>query len=109
MSRPDWKRTERSVAARLGGQRVPVSGRARGDAPDIAHPRLALEVKHRKTLPAWLLAAMRQVDACAEPAQTPVAVLHQYGSRHAHDLCVLWLADLQSLLDDTIHPKELYP
>jgi hypothetical protein len=37
-----WKRTERSIATRLGGQRVPVSGRARRDAPDIAHPRLAL-------------------------------------------------------------------
>ncbi len=36
-----WKATERRVAALLGGRRVPVSGRGRGDAPDIAHPWFA--------------------------------------------------------------------
>ena len=47
-----WKRTERRIAAGLAGVRVPVTGRARGDAPDIPHDRLALEVKHRAALPA---------------------------------------------------------
>jgi len=42
-----WKATERRIAALLGGRRVPVSGRGRGNAPDIAHPWLALEVKDR--------------------------------------------------------------
>ena len=50
-----WKQTERKVAALLGGQRVPVSGRGRGDAPDIDHTWLAVEVKDRASLPAWLL------------------------------------------------------
>ena len=104
MSRPDWKRTERAIASRLGGHRVPVSGRARGDAPDIAHPRLALEVKHRKTLPAWLLDAMNQADACAHANQIPVAILHLHGSRHDRDLCVLRLSDLHRLL--TVHPTQ---
>ncbi len=44
-----WKATERKIAALLGGRRVPVSGRGRGDAPDIARPWLALEVKDRAT------------------------------------------------------------
>ena len=50
-----WKRTERRVAAEPAGVRVPVTGRARGDAPDIAHDRLSLEVKHRVALPALSL------------------------------------------------------
>ena len=97
MTRATWKRTERAVADRLGGQRVPVSGRARGDAPDIRHPLLSLEVKHRKSLPAWLLNAMQQAVAYADPEQIPVAVLHQHGSRHDTDLCVMTLADLAAL------------
>jgi hypothetical protein len=44
---------------------------------------------------------------CDKPAQAPVAVLHQHGSRHDRDLYVLWLADLQSLLDETICAKEM--
>ncbi len=58
MSDTRWKGTERRVAALLGGRRVPVSGRGRGDAPDIAHPWLALEVKDRVTRRAWLLDAL---------------------------------------------------
>jgi hypothetical protein len=58
----DWKRTEHPIAARLGGERV--SGRARGDAPEVAHPRLAVECKHKQALPAWLHAVMAQVVAC---------------------------------------------
>lgn len=100
MSRPDWKRTERTIAGRLGGVRVPVSGRTRGDAPDVAHPRLAVECKHRATLPAWLLEAMAQAEACANPEQIPVAILHEHGRRHDVDLCVLRLADLCRLIED---------
>ena len=38
MSDTRWKATERRIAALLGGRRVPVSGRGRGDQPDVAHP-----------------------------------------------------------------------
>ena len=44
-SREAWKRWERIVAEDFGGRRVPVSGRARGDAPDVEHPLYSLEVK----------------------------------------------------------------
>ncbi len=37
MSRATWKRTERNIAGLIGGERVPVSERQRGDQPDIAH------------------------------------------------------------------------
>ena len=99
MSRETWKATERALAVYLGGQRVPVSGRARGTAPDIAHPRLSLEVKHRKSLPAWLHEAMAQAVACAGPGQIPVAILHEHGRRHDGDLCMLRLADLAALVE----------
>ncbi len=93
-----WKATERRIAALLGGRRVPVSGRGRGDAPDIAHPWLSLEVKDRATLPAWLLDALDQAERSATPAQLPVAVLHQAGDRHAAVLVVLRLADFVAWL-----------
>lgn len=84
-------------AARLGGQRVPVSGRVRGDASDIADSRLGIEGKHRQSLPAWLREATAQAVACAGPDQIPVAILHAHGGRHDADLCVMRLADLQWL------------
>ena len=94
MTNPAWKRTERAIAERLGGQRAPVTGRQRGDAPDIAHPRLSIEVKHRQSVPAWLTGAMAQATASARPGQLPVAIIHCHGGRHAGDLAVLRLADL---------------
>ena len=93
-----WKAVERAVARRLGGRRVPVTGRARGDAPDVEHPLLALEVKHRKELPQWLKEAMAQAEAAARDDKLPVVVLHEAGSRHSEDLVVLRLADLEELL-----------
>ena len=44
-SRGRWKQVERDVAADFGGKRVPVTGRQRGDAPDIEHPDFSIEVK----------------------------------------------------------------
>ena len=96
----DWKRTERKIAAALGGQRVPVTGRARGDAPDVAHKWLAVEAKHRRTLPAWLQTALAQAQASAHDGQLPIVVLHQHGQRHANDLVVLRLADFVDWFGD---------
>jgi len=94
-----WKRAESAVAARLGGERIPVSGRGRGDAPDVAHPRLSVEVKHRAALPGWLVDAMRQAKAASRDGRTPLVVLHPKGGRHRDDLCVLALADLVALIE----------
>ncbi len=92
MSDSRWKATERRIAGLLGGRRVPVSGRGRGDQPDIAHPWLSLEVKDRASLPLWLLDALDQAERSATAAQLPVAVLHRAGDRHDHALVVLRLA-----------------
>jgi hypothetical protein len=99
MTNPAWKRTERVIAARLGGQRVPVSGRQRGDAPDVAHDRLSIEVKHRKSIPGWLRDAMHQAAASSTNGRLPVAIIHTHGGRHGDDLCLIRLSDLVRLID----------
>jgi len=91
-----WKRHERSVAKALGGQRVPVNGRAGN--PDVAHPLLAIECKERRSLPRWIEEAMAQAEKAATDGRLPVAVLHQAGERRGKDLVLLRLADFKRLL-----------
>lgn len=90
-----WKRTEREIAACLGGQRVPINGRK---GADVAHPLLAIEVKSRATLPGWLRQAIGQAIAVASEGQLPVAVLHEVGTRHGADLVLLRLCDFKRVL-----------
>lgn len=93
-----WKRTEREVARHLGGRRVPVTGRQRGDTPDVMHDHLSIEVKHRKTLPAWLLDAMDQANAASKsPDQIAIAVLHQSGARFEDSLVLIELGPFSRL------------
>jgi hypothetical protein len=93
----NWKACERRIAEEIGGVRMPVSGRGRGDSPDVDHPSLSIEVKSRKKLPAWLLDAIAQAEAAASPDQIPVAVLHQDRSRYSDALVVMRLSRLESL------------
>ena len=87
----DWKSCERRIATFLGGKRVPVSGRTRGDCPDIEHPTLSIECKSRKRLPAWIQDAMRQAEASAKDGQLAVVVLHQDRAAYSESLVVLRL------------------
>ena len=92
MTDKPWKATERAVAGILGGRRVPITGRQRGDAPDVAHQVFSVEVKHRQNIPAWLKDAVAQAVAAATPQQLPLAVLHEAGQRHGNDLVVIPLS-----------------
>lgn len=102
-----WKATERRVAAILGGERVPVNGRIRGSAPDVAHDKLALEIKHRQSIPRWIEDALAQAEASAATRggteegdmKLAVAVLHGDGARYERSLCLLRLEDLAELLE----------
>ena len=69
------------IAEAIGGKRVPVSGRNRGDQPDIEHNYLSIEVKLRATLPACLHDAMDQAAKSARENQTPCVILRQKGQR----------------------------
>ena len=90
----DWKQAERRIAEILGGQHIPVTGRQRGDTPDIEHAALSIEVKSRKSLPAWLLDALNQAQAASKDGKKmPVVVLHQDHAPYAHSLVVLKLKD----------------
>lgn len=89
-----WKKLERRVAELLGGVRVPVSGRQRGDAPDVLHPTFSVEVKHRGKLPEWLFDAMRQAEASDRGGQVPLVVLHQKGMSVPMSFAIVRLADL---------------
>ncbi len=88
-----WKHVERRIAKRLGGRRVPVSGRA--GQPDITHPVFAVEVKHRRRLPQWLTKALLQAEQSATPGQLPLAVVHESGTRYGQSLVLLRLADFE--------------
>ena len=89
----DWKACERRVAELLGGKRVPVSGRTRGDCPDIEHPTPSIECKSRKKLPIWIENAMRQAEASARDGRLPVVVLHQDHRPYTESLVLLRLSD----------------
>jgi hypothetical protein len=96
----NWKACERRIAEKVGGMRIPVSGRGRGDTPDVEHPTLSLEVKSRKKLPTWLLEAISQAEAAAGSERLPVAVLHEDRARYSDALVVLRLSDFGELLEE---------
>ena len=94
-----WKQCERAIAARLGGKRTGPSGRA---GPDVTSSWLAVEVKTRRRLPAWLLDALQQARAGCSETRLPLVILHQVGSRHGDDLVLLSLGDFESWFGDAL-------
>lgn len=64
-ARATWKAAERRVAADLGGYRVPVTGIDR-DGADVRTPLFSVQVKLRKTLPAWLWGWLAGIRASAK-------------------------------------------
>ena len=101
-----FKATERALAKRLGGVRIGHLGGA-----DVVTNWLAVECKHRKTVPAWLKDALAQSRRNAGVSQLPVAIIHEAGTRHSSDLVVMslqsfqdWFVDAQpgGSLDDAI-------
>ena len=91
MANANWKRTERAIAVRLNGRRQGAVGR-RG--PDVLSDWLAVEVKHRRRLPKWLITALTQARTGAGE-RLPIVVLHEAGLRHADDLVLMRLADFE--------------
>ena len=100
MAEAAWKATERQIARLLGGQRIPVTGRSRGDEPDVRHPWLSIECKQRRQLPAWLKEALLQAKAAATRDQLPIVVLHEQGARYTGALVVLTLQDFWDWFGD---------
>jgi len=99
-----WKRTERAIAAYVGGRRNPITGRQRGDVADINHDWLSVEVKHRAKLPAWLHDAMSQAVAAQRDGQLPVVILHEAGTRHDEDIVCVRLKDFREWFGGVTQP-----
>jgi len=95
-----WKSVERRVAAYLGGERVPVTGRQRGSAPDISHPTLSIEVKHRESVPFWLKDALHQAECSKKEGQLPVAIIHEKRMRVEDCVVLIKLRDLLEVEDE---------
>jgi len=92
-----WKRTERTLAEILGGRRIPITGRTRGETPDIDHDRYSVEVKLRKKLPNWIWDAIDQAEKAKTKNKLPVVILHELNKRHLNDLVVMRLEDFLKL------------
>jgi hypothetical protein len=94
-----WKHAERKLAAYVGGERAPINGR--GNAPDIEHPWLSIECKHRQTVPGWIKSALRQAElGNVTGDKLPVALIHEAGSRYEESLVVLKLSDFRAWFGD---------
>jgi hypothetical protein len=68
-----WKAHERAIAKALGGERLPNTGKR---SPDVVAGPWAIEVKTRRSLPRWLLAAIAQAEEGARATgRLPLLVL----------------------------------
>jgi hypothetical protein len=99
-----WKAVELGIARLLGGERVPVTGRTMGSAPDIDHPDLAIEVKHGKSIPKLLQKALAQAVAAQgfylkrnKGDRVPVAIFHPEHARYDESFLIVRIRDLRAL------------
>ena len=102
-ARGTWKESERRMAAALGGVRVPVSGRWRGSAPDIAHERYALEHKYgSRLLSARLHEAVEQALASAmeQGGRIPLVTIEEHKKGRLRNECYV-LMRLEDFLELT--------
>lgn len=102
MNRSTWKAAERWWGLQLGGRRVPVTGRQRGDVPDVEHDRYSVEVKAGKVMSPRLREGMAQAVASATNGKVPLlCVTHSVGPGKANEhYVVLRLCDWQALTGD---------
>ncbi len=114
MNRGTWKAIERDWAERLGGQRVPVTGRQRGSAPDIEHPVFGVEIKAGKVMSTRMQEAVEQAVACSQPTKqypdgkVPFVGITQsigVGKPNKHYALMRW-EDFAALLNDRSMPLQ---
>lgn len=88
-----WKACERRVAKYIGGERIPITGRQRGDAPDIKHAWLCPEVKYKQKFPDWMHDAMSQAKAAQRGNQMPCVIMCEKGQSIGKCWIMFELAD----------------
>lgn len=94
-----WKSRELGSAKRMGGKRIPITGRTRGSTPDhtTGSGLWAIEYKSRKKLPAWIYDAMDQAVKAARGDQYPLVILHQTNQRLDNDLMIVRRKDFERI------------
>lgn len=96
----NWKKVELSIARILGGERVPITGRTRGSAPDIEHPNYSIEVKHRQSVPDWIKDAMDQAEKSnISGDKLPIVILHEKNMKFENSFVMVRLKDLSKLVE----------
>ena len=94
MTDANWKRFERRVAQRCGGNRISVSDK-KTDL-DVDHPYLGIECKYRAKLPQYLKDWYEQARRGSTDHQIPVVVM---GEKNGSDMyALLDFDDLTMLL-----------
>jgi hypothetical protein len=91
-----WKAAERQVAAVLGGKRQPITGRQRGDVPDVEHAWLAIEVKSTRNFPKWLREAHAQAVAASFKSggwKLPIVVIKPHRTNVRQGYVMLQVSD----------------
>lgn len=111
--RKRWKSLELQLAKRLGGERVPVSGRTRGWAPDVKHPWLSIEAKSRKSQLVVIREMMDQAVKAAEwyrkrgeGERLPIGVYHVTGTHLSNAVVFMRLKDFEAYFGDSLPPVE---
>ena len=56
---------------------MPITGRRRGDVPDIRHPWLSVEAKLRMRVPTWIKNGIDQAEKSAVGHQMPVLIIRE--------------------------------
>ena len=98
-----WKKFERWVGeflTELGDKsnRVPITGRSRGSAPDVTSDRLSIECKYRKSIPGWIKEAMEQAEASSRDGKVPVVFIKENGAPYDDALIVFRAKDFREKL-----------
>ena len=79
MPKSNWKQTEREIVRMAGGERTGPLGKHLPDGTPETYP-LSVEVKHRESIPQWLIDAVDQSETEAySNGYLPVVILHPKG------------------------------
>ena len=96
-----WKKFERKIAEELtqlgdNAERIPVTGRTRGHAPDIKSNVFSIECKYRKEIPKWIKNAMDQAVKSSDGVKTPIVFLKERSAIIDDTFIILRLGDLKA-------------
>lgn len=103
MADKPWKRHERAIAKRLGGERAGPTGR---EGSDVLHPAFGVECKERKAKVQWIEEYLDQTKGASLPGQLPIVVLHWLGDRHNQDIVMMRLKDFEEWFGDPAKATE---